>query len=126
VGFQPWGNSPPLRSYYPIVLQSSCARFATVREGLRLRSERAESVGQGIAGKQCKGEPDVAFSKSFPEILYGESSVTPCMTLHGYIVSIELETDLKSAPKTPGKSSACASSTVTTAPRTVPYSSSIY
>jgi len=34
-GFQPWGDNPPLRSYYPIVPQSSSARFAMVREGLR-------------------------------------------------------------------------------------------
>ncbi len=46
VGFQPGGNtnSPPLCSYYPIVLQSSSARFAMVLEGLRVRSERGNPL----------------------------------------------------------------------------------
>ena len=53
VGFQLWGNSPPLCSYYPIILQSSSARFAMVREGLRARSEKYGGIrGQNFGWQE--------------------------------------------------------------------------
>jgi hypothetical protein len=97
-GFQPWGDNPPLRSYYPIVLQSSSARFAVLCEGLRVRSERAESVGHKIGGRVCRGVALCRpFQKLLGESLYGEGSGRPYTTLHGYTLAIQLGTGFEGA-----------------------------